>query len=189
MKCNVASYSKVVNVEARFVGDIPTGYQVSNYTLSQNEVTIYGLEEKIKDIQSVKVDVDVSDVKSNTTISNLALKKESGINKFSSNTVDVSIEVEKVITKKFDKIPIKVLNNTENYKVSFAGEGGYATVSVTGTEAKIAALTADNIQASVDVDGLRVGTRRVDVKTAVDDEKLKIELLSSSKVTMNIERK
>lgn len=189
VKCNVASYSKVVNVEARFVGDIPAGYQVSNYTLSQNEVTIYGLEEKIKDIQSVKVDVDVSDVKSNTTISNLALKKESGINKFSSNTVDVSIEVEKVITKKFDKIPIKVLNNTENYKVSFAGEGGYATVSVTGTEAKIAALTADNIQASVDVDGLRVGTRRVDVKTAVDDEKLKIELLSSSKVTINIERK
>lgn len=42
--------------------------------------------------------------------------------------------------------------------------------------------------ASVDVDGLRVGTRRVDVKTAVDDEKIKIELLSSSKVTINIER-
>ena len=72
--------------------------------------------------------------------------------------------------------------------MSFAGEGGYATVSVTGTEAKIASLTADNIQASVDVDGLRVGTRRVDVKTAVDDEKIKIELLSSSKVTINIER-
>ena len=93
-----------------------------------------------------------------------------------------------MITKKIERVPIKVLKNTENYKVSFAGEGGYATVSVTGTEAKIASLTADNIQASVDVDGLRVGTRRVDVKTAVDDEKIKIELLSSSKVTINIER-
>lgn len=189
VKCNVASYSKVVVVQANFIGDIPAGYEISKYTLSQNEVTIFGLEEKIKDISVVKIDVDVSEVKSNTTISNVPFKKDNGINKFSSDAVDVTVEVEKVITKKFEKIPIKVLNNTENYKVSFAGEGDYATVSVTGTEAKIAALTADNIQASVDVDGLRVGTRRVDVKTAVDDEKLKIELLSSSKVTINIERK
>lgn len=72
--------------------------------------------------------------------------------------------------------------------MSFAGEGGYATVSVTGTEAKIATLTADNIQATIDVDTLKVGTRKVDVKVAVDDEKLKIELLSSSRVTINIER-
>ena len=188
VKCNVASYSKVVPVQAQFVGDIPAGYEISNYRLSQSQITIYGLEEKIKDISVVKVDVDVSDVKSNTTITNVAFKRGNGINKFSSETVDVTVEVEKVITKKIEKVPIKVLNNTENYKVSFAGEGGYATVSVTGTEAKIASLTADNIQASVDVDGLRVGTRRVDVKTAVDDEKIKIELLSSSKVTINIER-
>lgn len=188
VKCNVASYSKVVPVQANFVGDIPAGYEISNYTLSQSQITIYGLEEKIKDISVVKVDVDVSDVKSNTTITNVAFKRGNGINKFSSGTVDVTVEVEKVITKKIEKVPIKVLNNTENYKVSFAGEGGYATVSVSGTETKIASLTADNIQASVDVDGLRVGTRRVNVKTAVDDEKIKIELLSSSKVTINIER-
>ena len=189
VKCQVSSYSKEVALKARFVGDLPAGYEIAKYTLSQESVTIYGLEEKIKDIQEVYADVDVNELKATTTISNLALKKEPGVNKFSSANVDITIEVEKVITKKFEKIPIKVLNNTENYKVSFAGEGGYATVSVSGTEAKIAALTADNIQVSVDVDGQRVGTRRVDVKAAVDDEKLKIELLSSSKVTINIERK
>lgn len=188
VQCNVASYSKIVNVEAHFVGDIPVGYQISNYSLSQNQVTIYGLEEQIKDIQTVTVDVDISNVKSSTTISHVALKKGNGINKFSTDAIDVTLEVEKVITKKFDKIPIKVLNNVENYKVSFAGEGGYATVSVTGTEAKLNLLTADNIQASVDIDGLKVGTRRVNVKAVVDDEQLVIELLSSSKVTINIER-
>lgn len=188
VKCNVASYSKVVDVDVQFVGDLPTGYQISNYTLSQQQVTIYGLEEQIKDIDSVTLDVDVSEIKSSTTISDVALKKENGINKFSTDAIDVTLEVEKVITKKFDNIEILVLNNSENYKVSFAGESGYASVSVTGSEAKVNSLTTDNIQVSIDIDGLKTGTRTVSVKAVVDDEDLDIELLSSSKVTINIER-
>lgn len=188
VKCNVSSYSKSVPIQAHFIGDLSTGYQVSNYTLSQSEVTIYGVEDKIKDIAVVQVDVDVTNLKSNTTISNVSLKKENGINKFSTSAIDVTVEVEKVITKKFDKIPIQVLNNERKYKVSFAGESQYASVSVTGTEAKIASLTADNIQATIDIDKLKLGTNKADVKVAVDDEKLKIELLSSSKVAINIER-
>jgi Uncharacterized protein conserved in bacteria len=186
--CNVASYSKTVNIQTHFTGDMPAGYQISKCTLSQNQVTIYGREELIKDIQEVIVDVDVSDMKSNVTLNNIALKKEAGINKFSTDSIDVNIEVDKVISKRIDKIPIKVLNNSEKYKVSFAGEGGYAEVLVTGTEAKINNLTADNIQASIDIDRLKVGTRSVNVKVASDDETLKVELLSSSKVTINIER-
>ena len=189
VKCNVASYSKTVPIEANFTGTLPTGYQMSDYTLSENEVTIYGEEDRIKDINSVKLDIDLSELKGSTTINDVALKKINGINKFSIDKVNISIEVEKVITKKIDNISIKVLNNTENYKVSFAGESGKASVSVTGTEEKIASLTADNIQASVDIDGLDVGTNEVNVKVASDDEKIKVELLSSSKVTINIERK
>lgn len=188
VNCDVASYSKSVTIQANFVGDMPSGYQVSNYTLSQSQVTIYGLESKIKDISVVYVDIDVSELKATTTYSGVTLKKIAGINKFSLSSLDVTVEVEKVITKKFDNIPIKVLNNSQNYKVSFAGEGNYASVAITGSESKVSSLTADNIQASVDVDGLRVGTRRVNVKAVVDDEKLGIELLSSSKVTINIER-
>ena len=188
--CNVSSYSKEVSVEANFVGDVASGYQISKYTLSLPTVKIYGPEDKIKNIDKVTVDVDVSDLKASTTITNVAFKKdkELGINKYSSETLDVTVEIEKVITKKIENIPITVLNNSKNYKVSFAGEGGYATVSVTGSEAKIAALTADNIQATIDVDGLKVGTRKVNIKVAVDDDKVKIELLSSETVTINIER-
>lgn len=188
VKCNVASYSKTVPIKANFIGTIPTGYQIANYSLSQTEVTIYGQEKDINGIQEVNVDIDVSDLKTSQTLTNIELKKVTGINKFSKNTVDVSIEVEKVITKKFDHIPIKVLNNTENYSVSFAGESQFASVSITGSEAKMNTLTADNIQATIDIDGLKVGTRHVNVGVAVDDDKLKIELLSSSKITINIER-
>lgn len=188
VQCEVASYSKSVTIQPNFIGDMPAGYQVSNYTLSQSQVTIYGLESKIKDISVVYVDIDVSNLKATSTFDGVSLKKITGINKFSLNTLDVTVEVEKVITRKIDNIEIKVLNNSKNYNVSFAGEGKYASVAVTGSESKVSSLTADNIQASVDVDGLKVGTRRVDVKAVVDDEKLKIELLSSSKVTINIER-
>lgn len=188
VKCGVASYSKTVPIQVHYIGDLSSGYQVSRCSLSQNEVKIYGLEENIKDISYVNVDININDLKSSTTMTNVALKKETGINKFSSDTIDVTLEIEKVITKRIDKVPIKVLNNTKNYKVSFAGEGQYASVSVTGTETKLATLTVDNIQASIDIDGLNVGTRQVSVKAVADDEQLKIELLSSSKVTINIER-
>ena len=130
----------------------------------------------------------MTDMKATSTVQGVALKKVGGINKFSTQSIDVTIQIEKVITKRFDRIPIKVLNNSKNYQVSFAGESEYASVSVTGSEAKINALTADNIQATVDIDGLKVGSRKVDVDVAIDDEQLKIELLSSSKITINIER-
>lgn len=188
VKCNVASYSKTVGIQVNFTGNLASGYQITRYTLTQDEVTIYGLEEDIKDITTVNVDVNVDGFKSNATINDISLKKETGINKFSTDKVGITLEIEKVITKRIDNIPIKVLNNAKNYKVSFAGEGGYASVSVTGTEAKLASLTADNIQVSVDIDGLGVGTRQVNVKTAIDDEQLQVELLSSQKVTINIER-
>jgi len=188
VKCNVSSYSKKVNVKANFIGEMPEGYQISNYALSQSQITIYGLEKEIKDIDVVTVDIDVSELKSRTTFNEVAFSKENGINKFSSDSVDVTVDVEKVVTKKFEKIPIKVLNNSNKYKVSFAGEGGYATVSVTGGERKVDSLTADNIQASIDIDKMKVGTRKVDVKIAIDDDSLVIQLLSSKNVTINIER-
>lgn len=189
VSCNVASYNKTVPIKVNFVGELPTGYQVSHYTLSQSEVTIFGLEEDLKNINAVSVDVNINDLKSNTTMNDLSLKKESGINKFSTGTVNVTVEIEKVITKKMEKIPITVLNNSHQYKVTFAGLGQYASVSVSGTEEKINALKAENIQATIDIDGLGVGTHQVSVKIAGDDETLKMELLSSSKVTINIERK
>lgn len=189
VKCGIASYSKSVPIQANFVGEMPAGYQVSRYSLSQSKVTIYGLEENIKNISVIEVDVDVSNLKSDTTINDVPLKKVTGINKFSSDGVDVNVEIEKVITKRIDNISIKVLNNSEDYKVSFAGEGQYASVSVTGTEDKLSSLTADNIQASVDINGLGIGTTKVDVKAVADDDQIKVELLSSSQVTINIERK
>ena len=188
VNCQVSSYSKTVPVHVNFIGDLPTGYQVSNYILSQSEVAIFGLEEDLADITQVDVDVDISDLKSSTTFNDVSLKKVNGINKFSQDKVNVTVEVEKVITKKIDNIPIKVLNNSHNYKISFAGQGQYASVSVAGAEDKINALNVDNIQATIDIDGLDVGTHQVNVKIAGDDETLTMKLLSSSKVTINIER-
>lgn len=88
----------MIPVKAQFVGDLPTGYQIANYSLSQSEVTIYGVEEKIKDISVVSVNVDVSDLKTTSTI-NASLKRENGINKFSTKDIDVTVEVDKVITE------------------------------------------------------------------------------------------
>lgn len=189
VSCDVDSYSKTVPVKVNFVGDLPEGYQISQYTLSQDDVRIYGAKENIDKITSVMVDINVDRLKQSTVFNNQSLKKETGINKFSTDTISVTVEVDKVISKTFDNIPIKVLNNSSKNKVSFAGKGQYASVNVIGSEDKISALTADNIQATIDVNNLSLGTKKVSVKVAVDDDSLQVKLLSSSKVTINIERK
>ncbi|MCD7893612.1 MAG: hypothetical protein LUG60_07925 [Erysipelotrichaceae bacterium] len=189
VSCNVASYSKTVPLEVNFTGEVASGYQIADYTLSQNEITIYGLQEDIDSIDSIVVNVDVSNLNSSTTFENISLNKENGINKFSSDTVTVSVEIEKVVSKKLDNITITVLNNSENYKVSFVGESETATVSLTGSEERIDALSEDNVTATIDIDGLSTGTHQVDVSAMVDDDKVSIELLSSETVTITIERK
>ena len=189
VSCDVDSYSKTVPVKVNFVGDLPEGYQISKYTLSQDDVRIYGAKENIDKITSVMVDINVDRLKQSTVFNNHSLKKETGINKFSTDTISVTVEVDKVISKTFDNIPIKVLNNSSKNKVSFAGKGQYASVNVIGSEDKISALTVDNIQATIDVNNLSLGTKKVSVKVAVDDDSLQVKLLSSSKVTINIERK
>ena len=73
--------------------------------------------------------------------------------------------------------------------MSFVGQSGIAKVAVRGIESKVSALTADNIQATVDINGMSRGTKTVQVKVAIDDDTLTIELLSSSSVSVNIERK
>ncbi len=189
VECSVASYSREVPIQVTFNGEVSSGYQIANYGLSQSTVTIYGLKENIDNIATVNVYVDVDGLKQSISINDLRLNPVNGVNKMSTDTVNVDVKVEKIITKEFDNIGIKVLNNSSSNKVSFVGQSGVAKVVVRGIESKVSALTAENIQATVDVNGLSRGTRKVNVKVAVDDDSLTIELLSSASVSVNIERK
>ncbi len=188
VKCSVASYSKSVSIVPHFIGNVEMGYGLSGCTLNQTTVTIYGLIENIDSIDTVYADIDVDGLKEDTVITGVSLRKERGINKFSVENVEATLKIEKLITKTIENIPVTVLNNAHKYKVSFAGEGQKASVKVTGTESKVNALTADNIQASVDIDNLGVGTHKVNVSIASDDEHVELELLSSDIITINIER-
>ena len=55
VECSVASYSKEVPIQATFRGEVASGYQISNYALSQSTVTIYGLKEDIDNRYSINV--------------------------------------------------------------------------------------------------------------------------------------
>ena len=102
-KCAVSSNSKVVSIKPQFVGELAEGYALTNYSLSHSTVTIYGTEEQLKDISEVTCSIDMSDLKSSTSINNVEIKKDDKINKLSYNTLDVDLEIEREITKKFDK--------------------------------------------------------------------------------------
>lgn len=189
VSCIVSSYSKEVSIKPEFVGDLKSGYALANYTLSSSTVKIYGIEEKLNDISEVTCEIDISDLDSSTSINGVELIKVDGIDKLSSDTIDVTLEIENSITKKIEDIEIKVLNKSSNTTVSFVGENNLASVSITGAESLVSDITEENIEVTIDVDGLSVGSQKVSVNAAIDNEQLTISLLSSEKISITIERK
>lgn len=189
VSCIVSSYSKEVSIKPRFVGSPKEGFALKNYILSSSTVKVFGSKKNLKDVSEITCDIDISDLQSSTSMNNIPLIKSDKIDKLSSDTIDVTLELEKAITKKFNKIPIKVLNKSSNTKVSFVGSGGYASVSVTGASSIVSKLSMKNIEATIDVHKLEVGSRKVLVKVVVDDDTLSVRLLSSNEISINIERK
>ena len=64
--CSVSSYSKKVSLEPEFTGTIASGFAVEKVDFSKSQVRIYGDAANIKDIDSVKVLIDVNNLSSTT---------------------------------------------------------------------------------------------------------------------------
>jgi YbbR domain-containing protein len=187
VNCSVSSYSKNVPIKVNLIGNVADGYTLTNYSITDETVTIYGTEENLKNINEVTCDVSIEDLMSTITMTNVELNKNEKISKFSDSNVDITLQIEKLITKRFDNITIKVLNKASDKKVSFIGDNKYASVQVEGPESIMNDLTEENIQASIDVNDLDVGTKKVKVSVTTSDD-LDIQLISSKEISINIER-
>ena len=60
--CSLSNYSKTVPLVPEYTGNVANGYAIDQMTFSKDKVKIYGDESKLKDINNIKVKVDVSDL-------------------------------------------------------------------------------------------------------------------------------
>ncbi len=184
----ISSPSKEVPIQVVPKGDIAFGKAISKLTPSVSKVTIYGDEEKIANISTIPVEIDVSDLSTDKTF-NINIAKPSGVREISTRTISVKVELDSETTKEISDVKISTANLDPKYKAqAVSKESSAVNVVVKGSEDAVKALDENTIKATVDLSGYTPGEYEVEVKVSGDDLKLTYET-KTKKVKIRIEEK
>lgn len=185
----ITSPSKEVALQIVPKGDLAFGKSIKEFTPSISKVTIYGDESVINSIESIPVEIDVTNLSSSKTF-NVNIDKPSGVRAISSKTVSIKVTLDDVITKEFTNMGISVENLNSNFKAyAINKEDREVTVVVKGSSDVVNNLDSKTIKVTVDLSSYTTpGEYDVDVKVTGDDLKLSYES-KTKKVKIKIEEK
>ena len=131
-----------------------------------------GTKETIASIEYLPVKVNVNGVKANKNYT-INLTKPAGIRELNVKTIQVSLEVDAVVSKNIENINIDAVNIAENLKVQAIGEENRTvTVIVNGSQSVIDTLDPATIKAYIDLTGLGEGDHSVKVQVEGSDTRL-----------------
>lgn len=160
---NISSPNKEVPIKVIPEGEVTFGKAISSITQSANKVTLYGDEEKLKDITSIPVTVNVDDLK-DTKEYKLELQKPVGVRSLSVNNITVKISLDNVSNKDFENINIESRNLAEGLVVQGVDANSTSvTVTVKGVESVIKNIQSSDINAYIDLSGYKEGEYEVPV--------------------------
>ena len=162
------SYSKTVPLSVQTTGTLVTGKSIASILINNTtsySITIYGDESDLENIESIPVTIDVSDMGNESTRTyNVNIRRPNGVRDMSADSVE--------ITATFGDEEQKTVVLTSNFAQRNIGSGLTAnpiagqeiSVQVKGVASVIEDITAEDIQAYIDLDGLTAGDYEVEVK-------------------------
>ena len=170
---NITSVSKVVPIRVVPVGDIALGYAIESTTTNISNVTIYGDEESLKEIEYIPVRIDITNLSAYKEFT-VNLEKPSGVREMSEKTVTVKVNVGTEEQKEVSGIGIQTINLAEGLKVTALNEeNSTVSVIVRGSKELLDDLDTSTITATIDLSEYTTpGTYEVDVKVTGDDLRL-----------------
>lgn len=152
----VTSPNKTVPIAVEVTGDIPEGQAIDSIEMDQQSVTIYGPESVLGQIDQVVVTLNASTITKDSTIMR-PITLPAGVNSSNINQITVSIKLAEGSSRTIDNVKINYRNNVNNYKASTSDNKTTTSVTVFGTEANIANITADDINVYVDMKDAKPG--------------------------------
>ena len=178
----IESPSKTVPLEIEPTGNVIFGKAIKNITSSVQKVTIYGSSKVLDNTNSIKVKIDVNNLKSNKDYT-VTIKKPAGIREISEKVVTAKVELDDEVTTELSGVKLGVVNLGSNYTAQATSENATeVTVILKGVESIIKNINSSDVEAYVDLEGLGAGDHEVEIKVKGTDPKVKY----SSKVTKTI---
>lgn len=188
VQCDVSSYSKEVPIVPQYTGQFESGFGLESITLSKDKVKIYGKEELLNSVDSVYVTIDLSGLSSDKSYTKLAITGTEKINKLAFDTVDATLRVSPAEKKTITDIPINIINNENNYKVTFASGQDKVSVEVEAVEAELNEVSIADFNAIINLEDLKSGTNTVKVDLTSNKGYLSYKLVSPEKITITLRK-
>ncbi|EKN70415.1 YbbR family protein [Neobacillus bataviensis LMG 21833] len=162
----IKSNSKTVPINVVNKGTAPAGVTIESIELDEKEATIMGNEEVLKNTESVRVEVDLSKISENTTLT-LPVIISNGITKVTPQTVKATVVVKKQEEKTVSGIPLNVRGLPDKYKADINDPANHTiSLVVNGPSGTVAGLRQEDFTVFIDVSGLIEGSH--DVKIQVE---------------------
>jgi len=167
----ITSPSKVVPIKVIPDGELD-GKSIRSITTSVTNVTIYGSEEALQDIEYLPVKIDVSGVSSDKTYT-VNLTNPTGVRETSVKTITIKLTVDEIISKEIENMQITITNLEEGYKAqALSQEYSKVTVIVSGSKSVLDTLDPTKVTAYIDLSGKKEGEHEVQVKATGEDTRL-----------------
>jgi len=167
----ISSPQKTVPVKIETEGELD-GKAIKSLAPSVKEVTLYGSQEVLDNIEYLPVSIDISGIDSDKNYT-VNLTNPTGVREISVKTINVKLVVAEVVSTEIGNVKININNLEDGYAVQALDESySSVTVIVKGSQDVIDSLDASTIYASIDLAGLQAGQHEVDVKVSGDDNRL-----------------
>lgn len=169
----ISSPSKTVPVKIVPVGDVASGSAISSITSNVNNITLYGEEDVLKEINEIEVEIDVNGLSKDKTFQE-TIVKPTGVRSMSDTAVTIKVKMEGETSKEFTDIPIVFEHlDTNKYKpLAKNASDTKVDVVVKGVKSVLDKLDSKDIKAYVDLSDLEPGTYEVPVMVTGSDLKL-----------------
>ncbi|MDD6879406.1 MAG: CdaR family protein [bacterium] len=167
----ISSPSKTVPIKVTATGNL-NNKSIKSLTPSDTNVTIYGSENALSDVEYVEAVVDVEGIKENKKYS-VNLKKPSGVREMSLDKITVNVELDNIATMEVEGIRINPIGLSKGLKVQALSEKDSSiTVVLKGSESVIKNIDASSIKVYIDLTDLDVGDYEVDIKVSGEDDRV-----------------
>ncbi|WP_040205757.1 CdaR family protein [Neobacillus jeddahensis] len=156
----IKSNTKTVPINIVKKGNAPSGVTIESIELDENEATVTGSEEVLKNTENVRVEVDISKITESTTLT-LPVIISNGITKVTPQTVKATVVVKQPEEKTVTSIPINIRGLADTYKAEITDPSS-DTISVVA-KGSVAGLKPEDFTVYIDVTGLTEGSHDVTI--------------------------
>ena len=179
----ISSPSKTVPVKIIPKGEVAFGKAISSIEQSVKEVTVYGTNEALAQLEYIPVEVTVDNITDKTEFK-VELVKPTGVKSISSTSVNVTVNLGTASEKEIEGIKVDSINLAQGFSAE-ALTTNTVTVVVKGVSSIIDSLTAKDINVYIDLKGLGEGKHTVDLQVQGSDTKVQYSVKIKS-IDINI---